>query len=119
MENIIVIIYFIVLIFLFVSIWKVYEKANKPGWAALIPIYNFVVWMEIIGKSWWWLLLLFIPFVNIYIAITATNLLSKSFGKDVGFTIGLIFLPFIFYPMLAFNNEIKYQGPAGLQTTGR
>jgi len=40
------------------------------------------------------------------------NLLSKSFGKDVGFTIGLILLPVIFYPILAFG-DAKYIGPAG------
>ncbi len=45
-----------------------------------------------------------------------TNLLSLSFGKQVGFTLGLIFLSFIFYPILAFSNA-EYIGPAGLMNS--
>ena len=92
--------------------WKIYTKAGKPGWAVLIPIYNVIVLLEIVGKPWWWLLLMLIPVVNIVIGIWVTNLLSKSFGYDVGFTIGLILLPVIFYPILGFGNA-QYQGPAG------
>jgi hypothetical protein len=53
-----------------------------------------------------------IPFVNIVFAIWMINLLSKSFGKDVGFTLGLIFLSFIFYPILGFGGA-RYLGPYG------
>jgi len=53
--------------------------------------------LEIVKKPWWWLLLFLIPLVNLYFAITMINLLSKSFGKDVGFTLGLIFLPILSY----------------------
>ena len=53
-----------------------------------------------------------IPFVNIIFAIWMTNLLSKSFGQNEGFTVGLILLPIIFYPILAFGSA-KYGGPAG------
>ncbi|WP_298741986.1 DUF5684 domain-containing protein [uncultured Chitinophaga sp.] len=93
--------------------WKIYEKAGQPGWAVIVPLYNVIVQMRIIGKPWWWLLLMFIPVVNLVIAIWAANLLSKSFGKSEGFTLGLIFLGFIFYPILAFDKSIQYQGPAG------
>jgi hypothetical protein len=93
--------------------WKVYTKAGKPGWAVIIPIYNVIVMLEIVGKPWWWLLLMmFIPVVNIIFVIWMINLLSKSFGKGVGFTLGLIFLSFIFIPILGLGNA-KYQGPAG------
>lgn len=92
--------------------WKIYEKAGKPGWAAIIPIYNIIVLMEIIGKPPWWVILYFIPLVNIVFAIWATNLLSKSFGKDEAFTIGLLILGVIFYPILGFGSA-EYQGPAG------
>ncbi len=100
-------------IFLIIAQWKVYEKAGKPGWAVLIPIYNILVLLEIVGKPWWWLLImLFVPVANIIFAIWMINLLSKSFGYSEGFTIGLIFLPIIFYPILGFGKAI-YQGPAG------
>ncbi len=92
--------------------WKIYEKAGKPGWAILIPIYNLIVLLEIVGKPLWWIFLFLIPFVNIIFGIWVTNLLSKSFGKDEAFTVGLILLGFIFYPILGFG-DAKYVGPAG------
>jgi hypothetical protein len=92
--------------------WKVYQKAEQPGWACIIPIYNTVVMLRIVGKPWWWILLMLIPLVNIVFVIWMTNLLSKSFGKDEGFTLGLIFLGFIFMPILGFGSA-KYQGPIG------
>ncbi len=102
----------VIVVLLIVSYWKVFTKAGKPGWACIIPIYNLLVILEIVGKPWWWLLLFLIPFVNIIFAIWMTNLLSKSFGKEEGFTIGLLILPFIFYPILGFG-DAKYKGPAG------
>lgn len=95
--------------------WKIFEKAGKPGWAGLIPVYNIVVLLEIVGKPWWWILLLFVPFVNLVIAIWTLHLLSLSFGQNAGFTIGLVLLTFIFYPLLAFG-EYHYRGPAGRET---
>jgi hypothetical protein len=100
-------------VFSIVCMWKVYTKAGQEGWASIIPIYNLYIFIKIVGKPWWWLLLLFIPGVNIIIAIWMTNLLSKSFGKGVGFTLGLLFLGIIFYAILAFDRTITYKGPAG------
>ena len=99
-------------VFLIAAQWKVFEKAEQPGWACIIPIYNTIVLLRIVGKPWWWILLMLIPIVNIIFAIWMTNLLSKSFGKDEGFTIGLILLSFIFYPILGFGNA-RYHGPYG------
>jgi hypothetical protein len=97
---------------LVVSEWKIFTKANKPGWACLIPIYGTLVLLEIIGKPWWWIFLLFIPIVNLVFAIWMKNLLSKSFGKDEAFTVGLLLIPIIFYPILGLGSS-KYMGPAG------
>ncbi len=102
---------FITVFYLYVY-WRIYEKAGKPGWASLIPIYNIIILLEIVGKPWWWILLMLIPVVNIVFAVWMTNLLSISFGKEIGFTLGLLFLSFIFYPILAFSNA-EYKGPAG------
>lgn len=99
-------------IFLIVTQWKIFVKAGKPGWAAIIPFYNIIVLLEIVGKPTWWLVLLFIPLINIVFMIMIVNALSLSFGKDVGFTIGLLFLGIIFYPILAFGKD-KYLGPGG------
>lgn len=112
MTTTIIIIELIVAILFIICYWKIFTKAGKPGWAAIIPIYNIIVLLEIIGKPWWWLILLLIPFVNIIFMIWMINLLSKSFGQGVGFTIGLIILSIIFLPILAFGGA-SYKGPAG------
>ena len=97
--------------------WKVYEKAGKPGWAALIPIYTWIVMLEIVGKPVWWVILFFIPCVNIIFIIWTLNLMSKSFGQSEGFTIGLILLSFIFWPILGFGNY-QYLGPSAAEAGG-
>ena len=104
---ILILIYLAVIVFLIAAQWKIYVKAGKPGWACIIPIYSAIVMLEIIKKPIWWLFMFFIPLVNIYFAIVSVNELSKAFGKDTGFTVGLIFLPFIFYPILGFG-DAKY-----------
>lgn len=106
------IIVFAIAIVVLIAEWKIYEKAGKPGWAVLIPFYNIIVLLEIVGKPIWWIFLFLIPGVNIVFGIWTTNLLSKSFGKDEAFTVGLILLGFIFYPILGFG-DAKYIGPAG------
>lgn len=107
-----VIFYLAILVLVVAGIWKLFEKAGKPGWAAIIPIYNIVIWCEIVGKPAWWVIFCFIPLANLIVLIILINLLSKSFGKGVGYTIGLIIFPFIFYPVLGFGSA-TYQGPAG------
>jgi hypothetical protein len=104
---------FIVFLVLVFAIWRIFEKAGKPGWAALIPFYNVIVLLEIVGKPWWWLLLIiFVPLGNFIWGIWTINLLAKSFGKNEGFTVGLILLSFIFYPILGYGSA-SYKGPAG------
>ncbi|MDQ2932923.1 MAG: DUF5684 domain-containing protein [bacterium] len=100
------VVWLVVIVLSIVALWKIFTKAGKPGWASIIPIYNMVVLMEIIRKPLWWVFLMFIPFVNIAIAIIAAHRLSKSFGKDVGFTIGLLLLGPIFYVILAFGKSV-------------
>jgi hypothetical protein len=92
--------------------WKIYEKAGEEGWKCLIPFYNYVVLLKFVGKPWWWLLMYLVPLVNIVFAVWTINMLSKSFGKNEGFTVGLIFLSFIFVPILGFG-DATYKGPYG------
>ncbi|MHA3788497.1 DUF5684 domain-containing protein [Flavobacterium hauense] len=98
----------IVSIIVLVSYWKLFEKAGKPGWAVLIPIYSTLVLLEIIRKPWYWLLLMIIPGLGIIWGIWALNLFVKSFGKSEGFTIGCLFLPYVFFPILAFSKDTNY-----------
>ncbi|MEQ1518891.1 MAG: DUF5684 domain-containing protein [Usitatibacteraceae bacterium] len=92
------------------SAWKVFTKAGQPGWAAIIPIYNMFVMLKIIGKPWWWLLGMLIPFLNFIVMIVIAVQLAKVFGKGIGFAVGLILLSFVFYPILAFG-DAKYTAP--------
>ena len=103
------IIYLAITLLVIASMWKVFTKAGKPGWAAIVPIYNTIVLLEIVGKPIWWIILLLIPFVNIIVLLIVINELSKSFGRGVGTTLGLIFLGFIFWPILGFGSA-QYRG---------
>jgi len=100
-----------IIIFLIASIWKVFTKAGQPGWASIIPIYNIIVMLQIVGRPWWWILLMLIPIVGIVISIIVSIDMAKSFGKGTGFGIGLALLGFIFYPILGFGSA-TYQGPS-------
>ena len=102
----------IVVVIMVAAMWQMFAKAGQPGWAAIIPIYNYIVMLRIIGKPWWWILLFLIPLLNIVIGIMVVLELAKSFGKGTGFAIGLLFLGFIFYPILGFGSA-RYVGPGG------
>lgn len=106
-----IIIYLAVIVFIIAAFWKVYVKAGKPGWAAIVPIYNIIVLLEIVGRPMWWFLLFLVPIVNFIIAIIVYIDLAKSFGKSTGFGIGLLLLGIIFFPILGFG-DAQYQGPA-------
>jgi hypothetical protein len=93
------------------GMWKVYTKAGEPGWAAIIPIYNVVVLLKIVGRPIWWVVLFLIPVVNFIVAIIVSIDVAKSFGKGTGYGIGLALLGFIFYPLLGFG-DAQYQGAA-------
>jgi uncharacterized membrane protein YhaH (DUF805 family) len=100
-----------VTILMIAACWKVFTKAGQPGWAAIIPIYNWYILCKIVGRPGWWVILFFIPFINFIIGIILCIDLAKSFGKGVGFAIGLILLGVIFFPILGFGSA-QYQGPA-------
>ena len=99
------------MLLMLIAMWKVFTKAGQPGWAILIPIYNLYILCKIAGRPGWWLLLMMIPFVNLIIAIILNVDIAKNFGSGVGFAIGLIVLPFIFFPILGFGSA-QYQGDA-------
>lgn len=95
----------LIAVVIIVSLWRVFEKAGQPGWAAIVPIYNGYVLCEIAGKPGWWVVLFFVPIANIVVAILVGLGIAEEFGRGVGFAIGLILLPFIFYPILAFTDN--------------
>lgn len=96
-------------VFVLVCMWIVFRKAGKPGWAAIVPFYNLYVLFDITWGNGMRFLLLLIPIYNIILSIQTQVRLAKAFGKSGGFAAGLIFLPYIFIPLLAFGKE-TYQG---------
>ena len=108
-------VWLVLMIAVIAGFWMVFVKAGKPGWACLIPIYNIVVLLQIVGRPIWWIVLLLIPIVGLVVAIIVSIDMAKSFGKGTGFGIGLALLGFIFYPMLGFG-DARYQGPSAPQS---
>ena len=100
------------LVFFVIPVWVIFTKAGEAGWQAIIPIWNTIIFLKISGKPIWWIILFFIPIVNIVIWILVLHALSVSFGHGAGFTVGLFFLSVIFYYILAFDSS-RYLGPGG------
>lgn len=102
---------FCCLVFAFMF-WKIFTKAGQPGWASLIPIYNWYVLLKVSGKPGWWLILYFIPLVSFIMWILTCLAVAEKFGKGAGFGVGLAFLSIIFFPILGFGGA-QYQGTTG------
>ena len=92
------------------SIWRIFSKAGEAGWKALIPVYGAVVFNRILGRPGWWVLLLFVPVVNVVISLIECADLARVFGKGIGYALGLIVLGPVFLMMLAFG-PASYVGP--------
>lgn len=97
-----------ILIVVIAGMWKMLVKAGQPGWAILVPIYNIIVLIQVAKKPVWWIVLFLIPIVNFIAAILLAIEIAKNFGKPSSFAIGLILLPFVFYPILGFG-DAQYQ----------
>lgn len=94
-------------ILVIVSLWKIFEKFGEPGWASIIPIYNLYILLKIVGWEPIKILFFLIPIYNIYLSYLLYKELAAKFGKGTpAFAIGLLLLPFVFLPMLAFNEDV-------------
>jgi hypothetical protein len=103
----------IITIFFIACLWRIFTKAGKPGWASIIPIYNYIILLEIIERPIWWIVLFFIPIANVVVQILIALELAEAYGKSTLFgVLGLMFFPIVGYPMLAFGSA-KYVGKAG------
>lgn len=112
--SLLIIVYFIIFVITIIgviSLWKLFTKAGKPGWASIVPIYNYVVFLEVIGRPIWWLVLTFVPILQFWISIVMVLDFAKAYGKSAGYAVGMILLPVIFLPMLAFSKDTVYVGP--------
>ncbi len=103
--GIFILFYLLIAVLMLVSMWKIFVKAGKAGWASLIPFYNIIVMLEIGKLPLWYIFLMFIPVANFIIGIVVMAKMAKAFGKGIVFVLGMFFLPFIFYPILAFGES--------------
>ena len=97
-------------ILVIVSLWIIFKKAGKPGWASIVPIYNIIVLIHIVGLPLWYLVLLIIPFANIYAIFKIYIELAHKFGKSTGFGVLSVFFSEICLPILAFDKNATYKG---------
>ena len=108
----------IFLVAVVVAMWKIFKKANRPGWAAIIPFYNTYTLYDIVWGNGIKFLLLLIPIYNIVLTIQTNLRLAKAFGKGTGFGVGLTFLTPIFFLMLGFG-KAKFVGLDGAAEQNR
>ncbi len=102
-------------VFSIAGIWKMFEKADQPGWGILVPIYNLILIVRVAGLPEWMFLLLLIPVVNFVAMIIVSLEIRERFSNGVGFTVGLIFLPALFYPLLGFGSDVYLPRPAATE----
>ena len=125
--GILFVIYMLIVVAVYVitviGLWKMYVKAGRPGWAAIVPVYNWWVWVEIIERPRWWfwvlvgsVLLSWVPIVGIVLSLAMFVLyllgcldMAKRFGQGTGYGIGLWLLPFVFAPILGFGSA-RFEG---------
>jgi uncharacterized protein DUF5684 len=102
-------VYVAIFALLVASVWKTFVKAGLPGWGVLVPFYNVYLLVKLAGRPGWWLILLFIPLANVVVDVVLCTDIARRFGKGTGFAVGLFFLPFVFFPILAFG-DARYSG---------
>jgi len=92
------------LVLVIAGFWKTFEKAGRPGWASIVPVYNIYVLVKVAGRPGWWLILLFLPFVNIVASAIVCVDVARNFGKGTVFGVGLWLFPFVLFPVLGFGD---------------
>ena len=99
----------LIVVAFYAVVWCViYERANAPAVAFFVPFWNSWCYFKMIyGHGW----LFLIPGVNLVLSLAAPFVLAKVFDREISFAIGILFLPIIFLPMLAFSSESQYTGP--------
>ncbi len=94
------------------GLWRIFEKAGYEGWKAIIPFYNFYIWLKVIRKPLWWYIFIIIPYINVFTLLLMVVETLKCFRKDgLGEqALGVLF-PFAFIPYLGFSPHEEYTHP--------
>lgn len=123
---VVLVIMFLIQVLMIVSYWVIFEKAKQPGWAILIPIYNIIIMLRLGSLHWAFVFLIFagiIPIIGflavfVFFGIIMPLRIAKNFGQTGGFAVGLILLPVVFYPILAFKKDIQWTGELEKEAPG-
>jgi DNA-directed RNA polymerase subunit RPC12/RpoP len=110
------VLFFVIIVVVLVEVvswWVVFEKAGQPGWAAIVPIYSMWVLAEVADRPGWWGLLVCFggaipcigPILQVVLMVMISVGVARTFDRGMAFGLGLFFLPFVFYPILAFSND--------------
>ncbi|MAZ92818.1 MAG: signal peptidase I [Lentimicrobiaceae bacterium] len=92
--------------------WKIFEKAGRKGWETLVPYYNLFVFLKIIKKPMWWMVLLFFPFLNVFMYLLMLVEIVKCFKKfSLLEQLFVVILPFIYLPYLGWSKKESFVDP--------
>ena len=101
-----------------VGLWRVFAKAGRPGWGAIIPLYNLYLLTKVAGRPGWWVVLYLIPIVNIVVHLLVSMDVARNFGKSKAFgVVGLWLFSVIGFLILGFG-DARYAGERGVVNTG-
>lgn len=93
----------------FIGTWKLYVKAGRKAWEAAVPVYNAVVLMKIINRPKWWVILLFIPIVNLIMFPVVWVETIRSFGKKSNLDTLLVLLTLGLYTIyINYAVDVEY-----------
>lgn len=95
------------------GLWLLFKKAGKQGWEAIVPFYREYVLAQLTARPTWWVVLLFVPIVNIFIFYGLYLDFLKSFGKRRFWeTVAAVLAPFVVLPIWGNDPTVKYLGAA-------
>jgi len=95
-----------------IGLWKLFPLAGEQSWKAFVPVYNFIIWLKIIKKPWWWIFLIITPGVNFLMYVIMCLLMAKAFNKRSFSERALAAMfGFIYLLYIGFQKNIKYVGP--------
>lgn len=94
------------------GIWQIFTKTGEAGWKSLVPLYNVMLWLQMIGRPGWYVLALVTPPTAVAVWAVLAFGTARSFGRGILFALGVTFLPFVFIPVLGFGQSV-YVGPMG------
>jgi len=110
-----IILYVLILCYPFL-LWKTFADAGYQAWKAFIPVYNYVIWLKIIQKRFYWFILWLIPFINIFMVLQMAVDTAKCYGKfKIGQFAMAVFLPFIYFPYLEHSDKEHFTPPNKLK----